>query len=173
MAVSRDFWPFFYSMNPIHLGPCWKDCFCRYICEISGSAQANTARSQKIKLAKILNWLTLRRIDSMWANTAQSQTLHWLTLRRVKQIFWLSKISISREAIVHKLNFLKRKKMWNFSKNPKLTNTAQSVNDISENPKVAYTLPGLTLRGVLPALILSAQASPCLETEYKLFFKYM
>ena len=41
---------------------CLKIRFCEDICEISDSAQANTARSQKLKCPQIQNWLILRGV---------------------------------------------------------------------------------------------------------------
>ena len=76
VAVSRDLLTFFMKLT--HLSP-WetakrvllKDSFSRRYSEID-SAQANTARSQKIKLAEIQNWL----------NTAQSPKTPCVRSRR-------------------------------------------------------------------------------------------
>ena len=46
---------------------CLKIRFCEDICEISDSAQANTARSRKLKCLQIQNWLTLRGVGLSFA----------------------------------------------------------------------------------------------------------
>ena len=68
-----------------------KDLFLhRDIGEINDSAQANTTRSQKIKLAEIQNWLTLCGVKQIIffenpkvTDTAQSRIPRRLTLHRV------------------------------------------------------------------------------------------
>ena len=87
VAVSRDFWHFFLWNKPT-----WapdkqanmvllKDSYHKDICEISGSAQANTVRSQTLRSLALLG-VTLpagkqfAESDSAQANTARSKIFY-------------------------------------------------------------------------------------------------
>ena len=67
----------------------------RQHCAELNSTQSNTAPSQKNKFSQIQNWLTLRRVR-LRAVLACAET---------NNIFWFSKISISREFRIQLFNF--------------------------------------------------------------------
>ena len=108
VAVSRDLLTFFMKLT--HLSP-WetakrvllKDSFSRRYSEID-SAQAYTARSQKIKLAEIQNWLTLRGV----------RLCAGLHCMESNKYFRFLNVFISREFRIHMMIF--RKKLEYFSK---------------------------------------------------------
>ena len=163
--MSRDFLAFCYESNPSGLLINSLKCvflkirFRGDICKRCDSVQANTARS------RTLCRLRLRGVGNLIFENPKLANTVWS-----KNNFLVSSFTLQySESGVHMWIF--RKKFKYLKKNPKLTNTArsqtprkltprQSLNNISENPKMvntarSQTLHRQTLRGVLPASILS------------------